>query len=71
MSTRKVSPTLRMLERATIHEISVQMVSMQRRLFDVGLIATAHKVNEALHKFGWEAADKLIAHTRSQRRGKT
>lgn len=34
-------------------------VRIQRQLHDVGLHATASKVNEASQKLGWEAAEKM------------
>ena len=38
---------------------SVNLVALQRRLFDAGLIATAAAINEAANKLGWEASRLL------------
>ena len=45
--------------RDTVREQSVVLVQMQRTLMDVGLVATAARVNIASQKLGWEAAKLL------------
>jgi len=46
---------------AVIREESANLVAMQRRLFDAGLIASAAAVNEAANKLGWEGVRLLEA----------
>ena len=42
--------------RDTVRETCVELISIQRRLHDVGLSLTAKRVNEATQEMGWEAA---------------
>ncbi len=43
----------------TVREVSVAIVEIERKLHNAGLHATAHKVNEATKKLGWEAAERI------------
>lgn len=47
------------LLRETVRSTALELVELQRRLFDVGLVETAHRVNVAAQKLGWEASAKL------------
>lgn len=55
-----------------IYEVTRQtaaaMVKMQRDLFDVGLIATAQKVNAASQRLGWEMAEVVEKQERAAKR---
>jgi hypothetical protein len=45
--------------RKTTREVAAELVEIQRRLFDVGLVKTAHHINNASKELGWEAEQKL------------
>ena len=42
--------------RDAVRNYGFQMVMMQRKLINVGLVATAQAVNKASQQLGWEAA---------------
>jgi len=43
--------------REEVRKIALELVLMQQRLFDKGLVCTAHALNKASGELGWEAAD--------------
>jgi len=45
--------------RKTVREVALELTAIQRRLFDVGLIKTAHHINNASKELGWEAEQRL------------
>lgn len=45
--------------RKAVREVALELTTIQRRLFDVGLIKTAHQVNQASKELGWEAEREL------------
>ena len=45
--------------RETVREVAMGLALLQRRLFDVGLIKTAHHINNASKELGWEAEQRL------------
>lgn len=60
MPKKKTNPFMPMTEpqiRRAVREESVELVNMQRRLHDAGLHATAHLVNKASQRLGWEAEE--------------
>ena len=51
--------------RETVDVASGLLVALQRELFDTGLLETAHAVNEASKKLGWEA-ERLLLKARAE-----
>lgn len=45
--------------RLAVQTIASDLVVMQRKCADLGLLATMHVLNDASRKLGWEAAEKL------------
>jgi hypothetical protein len=45
--------------RATVREVSLELIELQNRLHKAGLVLTAHAVNKATQELGWEAANKF------------
>lgn len=44
---------------ARAQAVIVKLVDMERELTEIGLHATARKVNEAQQKIGWEMAEQV------------
>ena len=58
MKKRRPSIAARKLY-ATVREASAAIILLERQLYDVGLIKTAHALNRVTRELGWEASEKF------------
>lgn len=45
--------------RDEVRRTAAELVTLQRRLHEAGLVRTAHAINKASQELGWEAANKF------------
>jgi hypothetical protein len=61
---KQMTPEQERKARNEIRELSIILVDVQRRLFDIGLCRTAAALNVSANKMGFELADLVSARTK-------
>ena len=47
------------MEKSKIDSFILDIISLENRAYKLGMIITAHKLNDAKNEAGWELADKI------------